>query len=101
MSLEEDFKLASAYIRSLPKDGDVKPSQEQQLAAYKFFKQATQGDVQGTQPWAVQLEARAKWDAWNSVKGMSKDDAMTKYVELIASMKADWRDDAKARGVTA
>lgn len=34
------------------------------------------GDVQGSQPWAVQYEARAKWDAWNANKGMTKEDAM-------------------------
>ena len=41
--------------------------------------QATVGDVEGSQPWAVQMEARAKWDAWNSVKGMPKEEAMKQY----------------------
>ena len=31
--------------------------------------------LQGSQPWAVKLEARAKWDAWNEVKGTSSEDA--------------------------
>lgn len=30
---------------------------------------------QGSQPWAVQLEARAKWDAWSEVKGTSAEEA--------------------------
>lgn len=47
------------------------------------WMQATEGDVKGQQPWAVQLEARAKWDAWNSIKGMSKEEAMQNYVELM------------------
>ena len=29
----------------------------------------------------LDLTGKAKWDAWNSVKGMSKEEAMTKYVE--------------------
>ena len=45
--------------------------------------QATEGDVKGSQPWAVNLEARAKWDAWNSIKGMSKEEAMQLYIELM------------------
>lgn len=39
--------------------------------------------MKGSQPWAVQLEARAKWDAWNSIKGMSKAEAMQHYLELM------------------
>lgn len=39
----------------------------------------------GAQPWAVQFEARAKWDAWAELKGMSKEEAMRRYVELIAA----------------
>ena len=60
---------------------------EEKLALYKFFKQVTEGDVTGSQPWKVQLEARAKYDARATVKGMSKDDAATKYVELIETFK--------------
>ena len=45
--------------------------------------QATKGDVQGSQPWAVQLEARAKWDWWAKLKGMSKEEAMEKYIDLL------------------
>jgi hypothetical protein len=37
------------------------------------------------------MEARAKWDAWNSVKGMSKEDAMKQYIEIVTKGDADWR----------
>jgi diazepam-binding inhibitor (GABA receptor modulating acyl-CoA-binding protein) len=36
----------------------------------------------GSQPWAVQVEARAKYDAWATRKGLSQQDARTQYVEL-------------------
>ena len=35
---------------------------------FVFACQATEGDIASSQPWAVQVEARAKWDAWNSHK---------------------------------
>jgi acyl-CoA-binding protein len=41
------------------------------------------GDVTGSQPWAVQFEARAKWDAWNEQAGKSKETAMAEYVALL------------------
>ena len=53
--------------------------------------QATVGDVEGTQPWAVQMEARAKWDAWNSVKGMAKEEAMKQYIDIVTKGDANWR----------
>ena len=58
---------------------------------YKFYKQAKQGDVQGGQPWAIQFEARQKWDAWNSVCGMSKEDAMKGYVEELEKQKQEFK----------
>ena len=46
--------------------------------------------MQGDQPWAVQVEARAKWDAWNSRKGMTKDAAMAAYVAAVAKDEPNW-----------
>ena len=39
--------------------------------------------TQGSQPWTVQFEARAKWDAWNEVKGMDAEEAKRQYVALL------------------
>jgi hypothetical protein len=39
---------------------------------------------------AVQLEARAKWDAWNALKGTSKEAAMQKYIDLLSKGDANW-----------
>lgn len=46
-----------------------KPSNEVLLKLYALYKQATVGDVNIAQPWAVQMEARAKHDAWSELKG--------------------------------
>ncbi len=40
----------------------------------------TIGDINTEQPWAYQVKARAKWDAWNSVKNYTIDVAMRMYV---------------------
>ena len=36
----------------------------------------------------LNFEANAKWDAWNAVKGKSKEDAMREYVDAIESQKS-------------
>jgi diazepam-binding inhibitor (GABA receptor modulator, acyl-CoA-binding protein) len=33
------------------------------------------------------MVGRAKWDAWNKLKGTSQDEAMQQYVDLIDSLK--------------
>ena len=53
------------------------------LAMYALFKQATVGDVSGGRPGMLDLRGRAKYDAWAARKGMTKDAAMTAYVELV------------------
>jgi len=90
MSLDERFKKAVWLIRNGPaKDS----SNETKLNFYKYYKQATEGDVTGSQPWAVQLEARAKWDSWNSAKGVSKDEAKQKYIDLLAADEPAWESN--------
>lgn len=87
------FEAAVEYVRSLPKDGPVQLDNETKLVFYSLYKQATEGDVTGAQPWAVQFEARAKWDAWNSRKGLSADDAKKQYVEkLVEVTKANGQE---------
>lgn len=77
-TLQEQFDFAVEQVRSLPSNGNG-PSNAEKLKMYGLYKQATAGDCNTTQPWAVQVEARAKWDAWNARSGMSKQDAMTAY----------------------
>lgn len=72
MSLESTFKATAEKIRnSKPVPGKEK-SNEEKLKIYGLYKQATEGDVKGEQPYMIQFEARSKWDAWNGFKGMDK-----------------------------
>lgn len=45
--------------------------------------QATVGDVQGDRPGFLSLEARAKYDHWAKLAGMSKEEAMQAYIDLM------------------
>ncbi|KAJ3262349.1 hypothetical protein HK103_002790 [Boothiomyces macroporosus] len=72
--------MAASYVRcSDPKPVD--PNVMYQL--YSYYKQATEGDQYREAPWKINVESYAKWNAWKSLKGMRKDQAMTKYVELL------------------
>lgn len=103
MGLKEVFEEAAEKAKALPS-----ASNEEMLDLYKNFKQANMGDCT-TGEWAhakrrirqAQLtlqyiaerpgglfnqKEKAKWDAWNSAKGTSKDDAMKAYVAKVDSL---------------
>lgn len=86
--VEKKFKKAVWLVRNGPPNPNA--GTEEKLKFYSLYKQATVGDCNIAQPWAVQLEARAKWDAWNELKGMSKEEAMQKYIDLVAAGDSNW-----------
>jgi acyl-CoA-binding protein len=81
--LKARFEQAVAESKTLPE----KPDNMTLLKIYALYKQATAGDVDGKRPGFGDMVGRAKWDAWNEVKGKSGDEAMQAYVELIESLK--------------
>ncbi|RIB08040.1 acyl-CoA-binding protein 2, partial [Gigaspora rosea] len=64
---------------------------DEQLAAYGLFKQATKGDNTTDRPGVFNQRDRAKWDAWTSRKGLSQEEAQSQYVELIATYKGKYK----------
>ncbi|KAI0076012.1 Acbp from Moniliophthora Perniciosa [Panus rudis PR-1116 ss-1] len=90
------FDKAVEIVQSLPKDGPIKPTQDDQLYFYKYYKQATIGDVNTPRPGLLDFTGKAKWDAWKSVEGVSKEEAYAKYVEkLIEVLKAAGTPEAE------
>ena len=65
-----------------------RPDNETLLELYSYYKQATDGDLTGERPSAFDFRARAKFDAWNARKGMSKEAAMKAYVKLVDHLKS-------------
>ena len=81
--LKATFEKAVAESKSLPE----KPDNATLLQIYALYKQATGGDVDGKRPGFTDMVGRAKWDAWNELKGKSADEAMQEYIDLIESLK--------------
>ncbi|MXQ84614.1 hypothetical protein E5288_WYG020699 [Bos mutus] len=78
-----EFEMACAAIKQLK--GPV--SDQEKLLVYSYYKQATQGDCNIPAPPATDLKAKAKWEAWNENKGMSKMDAMRIYIAKVEELK--------------
>lgn len=79
MDLSAKFEDAQVRVKQLSKA----PSTDDLLELYALYKQASSGDVSGSRPGMLDMKGRAKYDAWAKKKGMSKDDAMTKYVAFV------------------
>lgn len=60
-----------------------RPSNEELLELYALFKQGSEGDVTGDRPTGFDFKGMAKFDAWASRKGVSKEEAMRQYVALV------------------
>ena len=81
--LKSRFDQATTDSKNLPE----RPDNMTLLKIYALFKQASSGDAGGERPGLGDMMGRAKWDAWNSLKGKSADEAMQDYIDLIASLK--------------
>ena len=82
-TLKATFDAAVAASKQLPD----KPDNMTMLKLYSLYKQSTEGDVEGKRPGFTDMVGRAKYDAWATVKGQGKDDAMQAYVDLVESLK--------------
>ncbi|XP_042643489.1 acyl-CoA-binding domain-containing protein 4 isoform X1 [Tyto alba] len=74
------FRAAVRVIQGLPRSGSYRPSYEEMLRFYSYYKQATAGCCQGPRPGFWDPIGRYKWDAWHSLGRMSKEEAMAAYV---------------------
>ncbi|XP_041822430.1 acyl-CoA-binding protein homolog [Chelmon rostratus] len=81
--MTESFEKAVEDVKVLKQ----KPDSGELSELYGLYKQATVGDVNIVRPGFFDLTGRAKWDAWQAKKGLSKDEAMVAYVNLVEKLK--------------
>ncbi len=77
LTLVERFEAANKAFAAVA----GKYPDDVKLRFYGLFKQSTVGDVNTKRPWAMDFTGRAKWDAWDKLRGLTTTDAMTAYVE--------------------
>lgn len=80
--MEQLFEKAVIASKLLPSQ-----TNENLLLLYSLYKQATEGDVNIEKPTNFfDFPAIAKYNAWEGLKGTSKEDAKQKYIDLVASL---------------
>ena len=80
--LNATFEAAVAHSKNLSE----RPDNATLLKIYALYKQATAGDNTEKKPSFSDMVGRAKWDAWEKLKGTGADEAKQQYVDLIAAL---------------
>ena len=80
--LNAAFEAAVANSKNLSE----RPDNATLLKIYALYKQGTAGDNAEKKPGFSDMVCRAKWDAWNNLKGTAPDDAKQQYIDLIESL---------------
>ena len=52
-----------------------------------LFKQAKVGDCNTSKPGMLDLKGKAKWNAWNDLKGKAADEAKEEYIAKVEQLK--------------
>ena len=82
MTLEEQFEETSKRVHTLSQ----RPSTDILLDLYSYHKQASLGDVHGEKPGMFDFINAAKYNAWASKKGLTREQAMQHYVDMVNSL---------------
>ena len=84
MELLQQFNEAVLNSKSIP----AKHANDVLLQLYSLYKQATEGDFATEAPSnPFDFVTRAKHNAWDELKGKSKEAAMQEYTNLVAKLK--------------
>jgi len=81
--LQSRFAQAQKDANTLPE----RPDNNSLLKLYALYKQATAGDASGEPPGSFDFVRRAKFDAWSALKGVTSEDSMQQYIDLVASLR--------------
>ncbi len=80
--LKAKFEAAAAQSKTLSE----RPDNATLLKLYALYKQGSTGDNSEKKPGFGDMVGRAKWDAWNGLKGTDSTDAMQQYIDLVESL---------------
>ncbi|GAA5797353.1 acyl-CoA-binding protein [Helicostylum pulchrum] len=80
------FEQAFTYMNK----HDIPLPNDKKLHFYGLFKQATIGDCNIEKPGLFEFVGRAKYDAWNSFKGLGFREARNLYIESVEELKVGW-----------
>jgi diazepam-binding inhibitor (GABA receptor modulator, acyl-CoA-binding protein) len=86
MTDAQSLRAAFEQARAATADLTERPDNATLLKLYALYKQGSLGDNDQPRPGFSDIVARAKWDAWQGLKGLAREDAMTQYIDLVEQL---------------
>lgn len=89
-TLQQQFLQAVNQVNAAMKitDSNIKIDQNDMLELYGYYKQATEGDnLVDSVPLLTGFKQRAKHAAWKKCRGMSKEEAMQRYIQTVQKIE--------------
>ena len=80
--IKTKFDAAVAHSKNLSE----RPDNMTLLKLYALYKQGSVGDNTEKKPGFTDMVGRAKWEAWNTLKGTPQLDAMQQYIDQIEAL---------------
>jgi acyl-CoA-binding protein len=80
--LQSQFEQASLDITRL----GHRPDNDTLLRIYALYKQGAEGDVQGDKPGFFDFVGTAKYEAWATLRGTTREQAMRDYIALVREL---------------
>lgn len=85
-TLDKDFEQAQGHAKNLNNDLDT----EDLLRLYGLYKQANFGKNTNPKPSIFNFKGLQKWKAWTSVADLTKDEAKTQYIKVVAKLLEEY-----------
>lgn len=79
------FDKAAAAIKASANE-NIKMTDDELLQVYSLYKQGSIGDCNTDKPGMLDFKGKAKWGAWDKLKGKSKEEAQAEYISLAKSL---------------
>ncbi len=79
------FEQAAAAVKNLQE----RPDNDVLLRLYALYKQGSEGDAHGPRPGIFDFVAAAKFEAWEALQGLPREQAQQQYIDLARSLGAD------------
>jgi len=94
MTTRDQFRHASLHLQAPEMKPRLDDSPVYLFVRWKLYgynKQATQGDCKMPMPDADNVVLRRKWEAWMDCKGLSQDQAMKAYIQLVVEIDPTYK----------
>lgn len=85
--ISDIFNKASNY---LSQNKNINVSNQDKLSLYGFYKQAISGKCNISKPQGINMVQQAKWQQWNNLGEMTKEEAMENYIQIVKKLNIDF-----------